>query len=92
VRDLVAARLAAGGEVIFEADAVQPRDFHTAPPYLTFSRAGETQRLDCDFIAGCDGFHGFCRDAIPTAERAAFERDYPFGWLGILADAAPLIN
>jgi p-hydroxybenzoate 3-monooxygenase len=89
VQDLIAARLAAGGQILFEAANVAVHDFHTDRPGMTFTHGGTEQRLDCDFIAGCDGFHGVCRDAIPAADRIGFEKDYPFGWLGILADAAP---
>jgi p-hydroxybenzoate 3-monooxygenase len=89
VQDLIAARLAAGGQILFEAANVSVHDFHTGEPHILFEHNGEHQRLDCDFIAGCDGFHGVCREAIPAAERQSFDRDYPFGWLGILADAAP---
>jgi p-hydroxybenzoate 3-monooxygenase len=89
VQDLIAARLAAGGQILFEAANVTIHDFHTDRPHILFEHDGKHQRLDCDFIAGCDGFHGVCRDAIPDTERQSFERDYPFGWLGILANAAP---
>ena len=89
VQDLIAARLAAGGQILFEAANVRVHDFHTDKPQISFDHDGERRRLDCDFIAGCDGFHGVCRDSIPVAERTTFDKDYPFGWLGILADAAP---
>jgi p-hydroxybenzoate 3-monooxygenase len=89
VQDLIAARLAAGGQILFEAANVAVHDFHTENPHITFDHDGEGRRLDCDFIAGCDGFHGVCRDAIPAVERVSFDKDYPFGWLGILADAVP---
>ena len=89
VQDLIAARLAAGGHILFEAANVAVHDFHTDRPRISFTHDGAARRLDCEFIAGCDGFHGVCRDAIPARERTAFEKDYPFGWLGILADAAP---
>jgi p-hydroxybenzoate 3-monooxygenase len=89
VRDLIAARLAAGGQILFEASDVDVHDFHTVKPHVSFTRRGKHQRLDCDFIAGCDGFHGVCREAIPAEARTSFEKEYPFGWLGILADAAP---
>jgi p-hydroxybenzoate 3-monooxygenase len=89
VRDLIAARLADGGQILFEASDVDVHDFHTVKPRVSFTRQGKHQRLDCDFIAGCDGFHGVCREAIPVEARTSFEKEYPFGWLGILADAAP---
>jgi p-hydroxybenzoate 3-monooxygenase len=88
VKDLIAARLAAGLPLLFEASAVTPHDFETDTPYLTYEHAGEEHRLDCDVIAGCDGFHGVCRPAIANVLRT-FEREYPFGWLGILAEVAP---
>lgn len=89
VRDLIAARLAAGGRVLFEAGDVLPADITTDRPIVTFTHQGRRHRLDCDFIAGCDGFHGVCREIIPAAKWTAFEREYPFAWLGILADTAP---
>jgi p-hydroxybenzoate 3-monooxygenase len=89
VQDLIAARLAAGGEIVFEAANVSVHDFRTGSPYIEFEREGKRHRLDCDIIAGCDGYHGICRGAIPAGVLNVFERDYPFGWLGILADAAP---
>jgi p-hydroxybenzoate 3-monooxygenase len=89
VQDLIAARLAAGGQILFEAANVSVHDFRTDTPHVLFDHDEKHQRLDCDFIAGCDGFHGVCRETIPPAERQSFDRDYPFGWLGILADAAP---
>ncbi|MDF1747407.1 MAG: 4-hydroxybenzoate 3-monooxygenase [Alphaproteobacteria bacterium] len=88
-KDLIAARLAAGGEIVFEADAVTPHDFDSAKPFLTYSHQGENYRLDCDIIAGCDGFHGICRQSLPKEAVRSFERAYPFAWLGILAQAAP---
>lgn len=89
VQDLIAARLAAGGQILFEAANVAVHDFHTDRPHISFEHDGANHRLDCDFIAGCDGFHGICREAIPATGRVAFDKGYPFGWLGILADAAP---
>ena len=89
VQDLIAARLAAGGRILFEAGDVAVHDIHTGVPRITYTHEGKSQRLDCALIAGCDGFHGVCREAIPAAARQGYDRDYPFGWLGILADAAP---
>jgi p-hydroxybenzoate 3-monooxygenase len=89
VQDLIAARLAAGGGIVFEAENVSVHGFQSDAPHVLFEHAGQRQRLDCDFIAGCDGYHGVCRDAIPAGVLRVFERDYPFGWLGILADAPP---
>jgi p-hydroxybenzoate 3-monooxygenase len=88
VRDLIAARLAAGGTILFEADAVSLHDIDTAQPRIRYRQAGTEHELTCDVIAGCDGFHGISRPAI-EAHLRIFERDYPFGWLGILADAPP---
>jgi p-hydroxybenzoate 3-monooxygenase len=89
VKDLIAARLAAGGKVLFEVSDVQPSGFDTEQPSLQFVANGKSERLDCDFIAGCDGFHGVARDAIPKGVLTTFERSYPFAWLGILARVAP---
>ena len=89
VQDLIAARLAAGGQIVFEADDVAVHDFQSGTPFITYQHDGAQQRLDCAIIAGCDGFHGICRDAIPAGVLRFFERDYPFGWLGILANAPP---
>jgi p-hydroxybenzoate 3-monooxygenase len=88
IKDLVAARVAAGGEIFFEAEAISVHDID-AKPKIRFQRAGETQTLECDFIAGCDGFHGICRPAMPAGVLRVHERVYPFGWLGILAKVAP---
>ncbi|GIH66438.1 4-hydroxybenzoate 3-monooxygenase [Microbispora siamensis] len=85
VKDLIAARLAAGGDVRFEVDDVALHDIDTDRPYLTFG--GE--RLDCDVIAGCDGFHGVSRASIPEGVLTEYRRDYPFAWLGILARVKP---
>ena len=89
VQDLIAARLAAGGTIVFEADNVSVHGFQSGAPHILYEHGGKHHRLDCDFIAGCDGYHGICRDAIPAGVLRVFERDYPFGWLGILADAPP---
>jgi p-hydroxybenzoate 3-monooxygenase len=89
-RDLMAARQAVGAVTLYETSNVQPHDMKTERPYLTFEKDGETQRLDCDYIAGCDGFHGIARQSIPSESLKVFERVYPFGWLGILADTPPV--
>jgi p-hydroxybenzoate 3-monooxygenase len=89
-RDLMAARQAAGAMTLYETSNVQPHDMKTERPYLTFEMDGETRRLDCDYIAGCDGFHGVARQSIPSDSLKIFERVYPFGWLGILADTPPV--
>ena len=89
-RDLIEAALARGTQVVFEAEDVTPHDIEGAQPFVTYRVAGgETIRGDCDFIAGCDGFHGVCRNAIPEEIRRTFERVYPFGWLGILSEVPP---
>ncbi len=88
-KDLIAARLAACGEIVFEAEDVQPLDYDTDRPRLTYRKNGETVELACDFIAGCDGFHGVCRASLPEGAIQTLERVYPFGWLGVLAKAPP---
>jgi p-hydroxybenzoate 3-monooxygenase len=88
-RDLIAARLAGGGTIVWEAADVGIHDIETARPRLSYRHAGAEHELVCDFIAGCDGFHGASRSALPASSRHTFERVYPFGWLGILADVAP---
>ncbi|MGY2197847.1 4-hydroxybenzoate 3-monooxygenase [Pseudomonas gingeri] len=89
-RDLMAAREAAGAPTIYSAGNVQPHGMKTDAPWLTFEKDGQTHRLDCDYIAGCDGFHGVARQSIPADALQTFERVYPFGWLGILADTPPV--
>ena len=89
VQDLIAARLAAGGQIVFQTDNVAVHDVRADAPCITYEHGGRRHRLDCAIIAGCDGFHGICRDAIPPDTRRIFERDYPFAWFGILANAAP---
>jgi p-hydroxybenzoate 3-monooxygenase len=89
-RDLMAAREAADCETIYEVENVRPQDLKTERPYVTFEKNGEIMRLDCDFIAGCDGFHGVARQSIPTDALKIYERVYPFGWLGVLADTPPV--
>ncbi|MCO8167296.1 4-hydroxybenzoate 3-monooxygenase [Pseudomonas sp. 21LCFQ02] len=89
-RDLMQAREAAGGSTVYDADDVQLHDLKTDRPYVTFTRNGENQRVDCDYIAGCDGFHGVSRQSIPADSLKVFERVYPFGWLGVLADTPPV--
>jgi p-hydroxybenzoate 3-monooxygenase len=88
-RDLIEAALERGTPIEFEVDDVAPAALESDAPFVTFTRNGEPYRLDCDFIAGCDGSHGVCRPAIPEERRRSFERIYPFGWLGILADVPP---
>jgi p-hydroxybenzoate 3-monooxygenase len=89
VRDLIAARLAAGGEILFEATEVAVHDIATDRPFITYTHEGAACRLDCDIVAGCDGFHGICRQSFPDGMIVEYDREYPFGWLGILAEAPP---
>jgi p-hydroxybenzoate 3-monooxygenase len=89
VKDLIRARTDAGGEILFEVDDVSVASLDSTAPKMTFTHAGKRVELDCDIIAGCDGFHGVCRPSIPVGVLSTFERTYPFAWLGILAAAAP---
>ena len=89
-RDLMAAREAVGAQTLYSASNVQPHGMKTDAPYVTFDKDGESWRLDCDYIAGCDGFHGVARQSIPSDVLKIFERVYPFGWLGVLADTPPV--
>jgi p-hydroxybenzoate 3-monooxygenase len=90
IKDLVAARLQAGLPIIFEAQDVSVHGFDSnGNPSVRFRAAGEVQELRCDFIAGCDGFHGICRPSLPAGVLTEYDREYPFGWLGILAQAPP---
>ena len=90
VRDLIDARAATGRPLLFEVSDVRLDDLTTAHPRVTFRDAGgAAHTIACDFVAGCDGFHGICRPSIPAGLGRVLERAYPFAWLGILADAAP---
>ncbi len=89
-RDLMDARHAAGLPTVYEAKSTAVHDFDTARPYVTYEKGGVTHRLDCDFIAGCDGFHGVCRASAPRAAIKEYEKVYPFGWLGLLSDTPPV--
>ncbi|SIT43794.1 p-hydroxybenzoate hydroxylase [Paraburkholderia ribeironis] len=89
-RDLMAARAASGAPIIYEAANVQLHDVKSERPYVTFEKNGETIRLECDYIAGCDGFHGISRKTIPEEVLTHYERVYPFGWLGLLSDTPPV--
>ncbi|MGM4929589.1 4-hydroxybenzoate 3-monooxygenase [Tardiphaga sp. 619_E2_N8_5] len=88
-KDLIDLALSRGTQILFEASVIELGDLKTETPYLRFTQGGRDTRIDCDFIAGCDGFHGPSRPAIPDHCRKTFERVYPFGWLGILADVPP---
>jgi p-hydroxybenzoate 3-monooxygenase len=89
-RDLMDARAAAGGVTVYEAADVRPEGFDGDRPSVTYVKDGVSHRLDCDFIAGCDGYHGIARQSVPAAAIRTFERVYPFGWLGVLADVPPV--
>jgi p-hydroxybenzoate 3-monooxygenase len=89
-QDLMDKREQTGGVSVYEAANVALHDFDGASPYVTFDKDGVTQRLDCDFIAGCDGYHGAARKSAPAAVLKTYERVYPFGWLGIIAEVAPV--
>ena len=88
--DLMDRRAATGGVTVYEASDVEPHGFDGDMPFVTYSKDGVSHRIDCDFIAGCDGFHGASRKSVPARAIDLFERIYPFGWLGIVADVAPL--
>ncbi len=90
VRDLIAHRLGHGGNILFEVEGVVLDGVEASRPRISFRHQGRAQSLDCDFIAGCDGFHGVCRPSIPAAALTVYRRDYPAGWLGILAEAGPV--
>ena len=89
VRDLIEARRATGRPLYFDAEQVSVGALETPNPVVRFRSAGTPHEIQCDFVAGCDGYHGICRPAIPAGVLTVYERLYPFGWLGILAEAAP---
>ena len=89
VKDLIAARLESGLPLWFEVADVSVHDLESATPRILFRRGSEETELACDVIAGCDGFHGVCRPSIPGGVLTSFSREYPYGWLGILAEVAP---
>ena len=89
-RDLMDARTQAGLPSYYEASEVQVLDFDTAQPRVWFQKDGESYEIACDFIAGCDGFHGVCRASVPRGAIQEFEKVYPFGWLGLLSDTPPV--
>jgi p-hydroxybenzoate 3-monooxygenase len=88
-RDLMEARRASGATSIYEAEEVMPLEWNGATPRVSYRHRGEIHEIACDFIAGCDGFHGTCRRSIPDERLSIYERVYPFGWLGVLADVPP---
>jgi p-hydroxybenzoate 3-monooxygenase len=87
--DLFAARDAAGGKVIDEADNVRLHELNSDRPYVTYEKEGVVQRVDCDYVAGCDGYHGVSRISIPASVLQTYEKSYPFGWLGIMSETPP---
>ena len=89
VKDLIAARIASDLPLLFEVEEVTVADVDGSEPKLRFRHSGDAHELSCDVIAGCDGFHGVCRDAIPPSVLNFFSREYPYGWLGVLAEVAP---
>lgn len=88
--DLYAAREAAGQTIVEEAENVVLHDLEGKTPHVVYEHCGQPHRLDCDYIAGCDGFHGVSRVSIPADARTEYERVYPFGWLGVMANVPPL--
>jgi len=89
VKDLVQSRVEAGGQIVFEVDDLSVHDLDSPLPKIRYAKDGVRHEIVCDFIAGCDGFHGFCRPSVPEGVIQVYERVYPFAWLGILAEAAP---
>ncbi|MFN3610492.1 4-hydroxybenzoate 3-monooxygenase [Tepidimonas sp.] len=89
-RDLMAARAASGQTTVYEAAHVAIHGFDGAHPHVTYEKDGQTLRIDADFIAGCDGFHGVCRASVPRSAITEYEKVYPFGWLGLLSDTPPV--
>ncbi|HBF29215.1 4-hydroxybenzoate 3-monooxygenase [Rhizobium sp.] len=89
-RDLMDCRASVGATTIYDAANVQPHDFDGESPYVIYEKDGVSHRIDCDFIAGCDGFHGVSRKSVPEKSIKEFERVYPFGWLGIMAEVPPV--
>ncbi len=89
-RDLMEAREKVGGTTVYEAENVELHDIESDNPYVTYQHNGELFHLDCDYIAGCDGFHGVSRKSIPSNELEEYEKIYPFGWLGLMSDTPPV--
>jgi len=89
VTDLIAKRLADGGQILFEVEDSSVHDFDGKHPKIRFKHGGRAQEIECDFIAGCDGFHGVCRPSLPRRSWRGYDRIYPFAWLGILSDSPP---
>jgi p-hydroxybenzoate 3-monooxygenase len=89
IKDLIQARIATGGQILFEVDDVRIEGFESNQPKIHYKHAGQPGEIQCDFIAGCDGSHGVCRPSISAGALTIYDRQYPFGWLGILAEAQP---
>lgn len=89
-RDLYEARAQAGAQTVFEVDGVEIHDADSEAPFVTYLKDGTEHRIDCEFVAGCDGFHGVSRQTIPLTVRREYEKLYPFGWLGILSETPPV--
>lgn len=89
IKDLVAARISTGQPLLFEAEGIAIEQIESSRPVIRFSQGGVLQTIECDFVAGCDGFHGVSRPAMPQDQLRAYDRTYPFAWLGILAAAPP---
>ena len=87
--DLFAARDAAGGKIVDEAADVRLHELTSDRPYVTYEKGGEAVRIDCDYVAGCDGYHGVSRPSIPVDVMKTYEKGYPFGWLGIMSETPP---
>ena len=89
-RDLMVDRAAAGLTTVYQADKVSIHDFERGKPRVTYQKDDQSVEVQCDFIAGCDGFHGVCRASVPKGSITEYEKVYPFGWLGVLADVPPV--
>ena len=89
VKDMIAQRLADGGRILFEAEQVNVHELDSERPKIRFRHQEQSDEIDCDFIGGCDGFHGICRPSIPDGVLTIYEREYPFAWAGILAESPP---
>ena len=89
-KDLMDARAKAGAKIVYEAEDVTPRGFDSSSPSVSYRKDGKEQTVTCDFIAGCDGFHGVSRQSVPPEAIRTYERLYPFGWMGILSETPPV--
>jgi p-hydroxybenzoate 3-monooxygenase len=89
VTDLIAHRLGQGGQILFDVSDTSVHEFSAMRPEIRFKHAGKAQVIECDFIAGCDGFHGVCRPSLPAGSWTGYDRVYPYAWLGILSESPP---